>query len=152
MSKASSRKANKPYAISAYTPKQLVEALRRMYLIRRFEEKAEECYMRGLIHGTMHLSIGQEASAVGACMSLTDDDKITSTHRGHGHCVAKGAEVSRMFAEFLARKPDIAAVAEDPCTLPMLKRAILAPMALSAAESRSRLARRWPQNGLERKR
>ncbi|MEC7650858.1 MAG: thiamine pyrophosphate-dependent dehydrogenase E1 component subunit alpha [Pseudomonadota bacterium] len=104
MSKASSRKANKPYAISAYAPKQLVEALRRMYLIRRFEEKAEECYMRGLIHGTMHLSIGQEASAVGACMSLTDDDKITSTHRGHGHCVAKGAEVSRMFAEFFGKE------------------------------------------------
>ena len=104
MSKASSRKANKPYAISAYTPEQLVEALRRMYLIRRFEEKAEECYMRGLIHGTMHLSIGQEASAVGACMSLTDDDKITSTHRGHGHCVAKGAEVSRMFAEFFGKE------------------------------------------------
>ena len=104
MSKASSRKANKPYAISAYTPKQLVEALRRMYLIRRFEEKAEECYMRGLIHGTMHLSIGQEASAVGTCMSLTDDDKITSTHRGHGHCVAKGAEVSRMFAEFFGKE------------------------------------------------
>ena len=104
MSKASSHKANKPYAISAYTPKQLVEALRRMYLIRRFEEKAEECYMRGLIHGTMHLSIGQEASAVGACMSLTDDDKITSTHRGHGHCVAKGAEVSRMFAEFFGKE------------------------------------------------
>ena len=104
MSKATPRKANKPYAISAYTPKELVEALRRMYLIRRFEEKAEECYMRGLIHGTMHLSIGQEASAVGACMSLTDDDKITSTHRGHGHCVAKGAEVSRMFAEFFGKE------------------------------------------------
>ena len=60
MSKATSRNANKPYAISAYTAKELVEALRRMYLIRRFEEKAEECYMRGLIHGTMHLSIGQD--------------------------------------------------------------------------------------------
>ena len=69
-----------------------------MYLIRRFEEKAEECYMRGLIHGTMHLSIGQEASAVGACMSLTEDDKITSTHRGHGHCVAKGADVGMLLS------------------------------------------------------
>ena len=104
MSTATSRNANKPYAISAYTAKELVEALRRMYLIRRFEEKAEECYMRGLIHGTMHLSIGQEASAVGACMSLTDDDKITSTHRGHGHCVAKGADVGRMFAEFFGKE------------------------------------------------
>ena len=104
MSKAQPRKPNKPYGITAYKPDKLIEALRQMYLIRRFEEKAEECYMRGLIHGTMHLSIGQEASAVGACMSLTDSDKITSTHRGHGHCIAKGAEVSKMFAEFFGKE------------------------------------------------
>ena len=104
MSKAQPRKPNKPYGITAYKPDELIEALRQMYLIRRFEEKAEECYMRGLIHGTMHLSIGQEASAVGACMSLTDSDKITSTHRGHGHCIAKGAEVSKMFAEFFGKE------------------------------------------------
>lgn len=104
MSKAQLRKPNKPYGITAYKPDKLIEALRQMYLIRRFEEKAEECYMRGLIHGTMHLSIGQEASAVGACMSLTDSDKITSTHRGHGHCIAKGAEVSKMFAEFFGKE------------------------------------------------
>ena len=104
MSKAQPRKPNKPYGVTAYKPDELVEALRQMYLIRRFEEKAEECYMRGLIHGTMHLSIGQEASAVGACMSLTDSDKITSTHRGHGHCIAKGAEVSKMFAEFFGKE------------------------------------------------
>ena len=104
MTKAQPRKPNKPYGITAYKPDKLIEALRQMYLIRRFEEKAEECYMRGLIHGTMHLSIGQEASAVGACMSLTDSDKITSTHRGHGHCIAKGAEVSKMFAEFFGKE------------------------------------------------
>ena len=104
MSKAQPRKPNKPYGIRAYKPDELIEAFRQMYLIRRFEEKAEECYMRGLIHGTMHLSIGQEASAVGACMSLTDSDKITSTHRGHGHCIAKGAEVSKMFAEFFGKE------------------------------------------------
>jgi len=104
VSKAQPRKPNKPYGITAYKPDELIEALRQMYLIRRFEEKAEECYMRGLIHGTMHLSIGQEASAVGACMSLTDSDKITSTHRGHGHCIAKGAEVSKMFAEFFGKE------------------------------------------------
>ena len=104
MSKAQPRKPNKPYGITAYKTDELIEALRQMYLIRRFEEKAEECYMRGLIHGTMHLSIGQEASAVGACMSLTDSDKITSTHRGHGHCIAKGAEVSKMFAEFFGKE------------------------------------------------
>jgi len=95
---------NVPYAIRAYAPERLIDALRKMYLIRRFEEGAEDSYMRGLIHGTMHLSIGQEASAVGACMSLTDDDKITSTHRGHGHCVAKGADLGKMFAEFFGKE------------------------------------------------
>ena len=97
-------KANIPFAIKTYKPEQLKEALRKMLLIRKFEEGAEESYMRGLIHGTMHLSIGQEASAVGTCMSLNDDDQITSTHRGHGHCVAKGAEISRMFAEFFGKE------------------------------------------------
>jgi len=95
---------NKPYAISTYTAEQLKDALKKMYLIRKFEEGAEDSYMRGLIHGTMHLSIGQEASAVGSCMSLTDDDKITSTHRGHGHCVAKGADLGKMFAEFFGKE------------------------------------------------
>jgi len=75
-----------------------------MILIRRFEEGAEDCYMRGLIHGTMHLSIGQEASAVGICMALDQSDQITSTHRGHGHSIAKGAEVGRMFAEFFGKE------------------------------------------------
>jgi pyruvate dehydrogenase E1 component alpha subunit len=95
---------NVPYAIRAYAPDQLIDALRKMYLIRRFEEGAEDSYTRGLIHGTMHLSIGQEASAVGACMALTDEDKITSTHRGHGHCVAKGADLGKMFAEFFGKE------------------------------------------------
>ena len=59
--------------------------------------------MRGLIHGTMHLSIGQEASATGTCLALQPDDLITSTHRGHSHCVAKGADLTRMMAELLAK-------------------------------------------------
>ncbi len=83
---------------------QLADAFRKMLLVRRFEESAEESYMRGLIHGTMHLSIGQEASAIGICMPLTDADFITSTHRGHGHCIGKGAEVKRMFAEFFGKE------------------------------------------------
>ncbi|MCB8881390.1 thiamine pyrophosphate-dependent dehydrogenase E1 component subunit alpha [Acidisoma cellulosilytica] len=82
----------------------LHEALRKMQLVRRFEENAEQAYMRGLIHGTMHLSIGQEASAIGVCVALTDRDYITSTHRGHGHCIGKGAEIGRMFAEFFGRE------------------------------------------------
>jgi acetoin:2,6-dichlorophenolindophenol oxidoreductase subunit alpha len=60
-------------------------------------------FARGLLYGTMHLSIGQEASATGACLALRDDDVITSTHRGHGHCIAKGADLGRMMAELLAR-------------------------------------------------
>ena len=75
-----------------------------MHRIRRFEEAAEESYIRGLSYGTMHLSIGQEATAVGVCISLSDADFITSTHRGHGHCIAKGAQLTPMFAEFLGRE------------------------------------------------
>jgi acetoin:2,6-dichlorophenolindophenol oxidoreductase subunit alpha len=81
----------------------LLAALRKMHLIRQFEESAEDSYTRGLVHGTMHLSIGQEASAVGICMALTKEDQIASTHRGHGHCIAKGADVGRMFAEFFGK-------------------------------------------------
>jgi pyruvate dehydrogenase E1 component alpha subunit len=81
----------------------LLDALKKMYLIRYFEEKAEELYALGKIHGTMHLSIGQEASAVGACMALEAQDTILSTHRGHGHCIAKGADLDRMMAEFFGK-------------------------------------------------
>ncbi|MEX8495776.1 thiamine pyrophosphate-dependent dehydrogenase E1 component subunit alpha [Sphaerotilus sp.] len=77
--------------------------LRQMHLIRQFEEGAEQAYMRGLVHGTMHLSIGQEASATGVCAVLEPGDYITSTHRGHGHCIAKGAEAKYMFAEFFGK-------------------------------------------------
>ena len=101
---AKQKTQNEPFALKKYSREQLKDALRKMYLIRKFEEGAENCYTRGLIHGTMHLSIGQEASAVGSCMPLAADDQITSTHRGHGHCVAKGADVSRMFAEFFGKE------------------------------------------------
>ena len=82
----------------------LSRALKKMHLIRRFEETAEASYARGLIHGTMHLSIGQEASAVGAILPLRPDDYILSTHRGHGHCIAKGADPARMLAEFFGKE------------------------------------------------
>jgi pyruvate dehydrogenase E1 component alpha subunit len=82
----------------------LAAALARMHVIRKFEEVAEASYMRGLIHGTMHLSIGQEASAVGSALALLADDYILSTHRGHGHCIAKGADPARMLAEFFGKE------------------------------------------------
>ncbi|MGP4694144.1 thiamine pyrophosphate-dependent dehydrogenase E1 component subunit alpha [Agrobacterium cavarae] len=95
--------ANLPFIYRQYPREKLLDAVYKMHLIRKFEEGAEESYMRGLIHGTMHLSIGQEASAMGICMPLGRDDQITSTHRGHGHCIAKGADVKRMFAEFFGK-------------------------------------------------
>ena len=82
----------------------LRSVLRKMHLIRKFEEAAEASYMRGLIHGTMHLSIGQEASAVGSILPLRAHDYILSTHRGHGHCIAKGADPALMFAEFFGKE------------------------------------------------
>ncbi len=79
-------------------------ALLTMWTIRRFEEAVDDLFARGLMHGTMHLSIGQEASATGACLALRTNDAITSTHRGHGHCIAKGADLTRMMAELLAKE------------------------------------------------
>jgi TPP-dependent pyruvate/acetoin dehydrogenase alpha subunit len=103
---------------SGLTAADFREALRKMHLIRYFEEKAESLYALGKIHGTMHLSIGQEASAVGACLALKPEDTILSTHCGHGHCIGKGAEPQLMMAEFLARKWVTVADEAVPCTLP----------------------------------
>ena len=86
------------------TPERQRDLLRQMWLIRAFEEKAENLYAQGKIHGTMHLSIGMEASAVGAVAALQPDDYILSTHRGHGHCIAKGADLDRMMAEFMGKE------------------------------------------------
>jgi pyruvate dehydrogenase E1 component alpha subunit len=77
---------------------------RDMLLIRRFEERAAELRMAGFIPGFLHPSIGQEAVAVGVCAALGDGDVITSTHRGHGHMLARGAEPRRMYAELYARR------------------------------------------------
>src|SRR5215213_8250220 len=87
----------------AKEPEAARRALETMWTARRFEEAVDQLFARGLMHGTMHLSIGQEASATGTCLALRDDDLITSTHRGHSHCVAKGADLTRMMAELLAK-------------------------------------------------
>ena len=84
-------------------PARQLELLRTMQRIRRFEERAEELYLGGELPGFIHLSIGQEACAAGACAALRRDDYITSTHRGHGHCLAKGAPMDRMMAELYAK-------------------------------------------------
>jgi pyruvate dehydrogenase E1 component alpha subunit len=83
---------------------QLQTLLRTMYRIRVFEEKVDELFMRGEVHGTTHLSIGEEATPTGALAALRPDDYVTSTHRGHGHCIAKGADLNLMLAELLGKE------------------------------------------------
>jgi len=82
----------------------LVEMYVLMLTIRRFEEMVSELFYRGELPGAAHLCIGQEAVAVGTCANLRPDDRITSTHRGHGHLIAKGARLQDMFAELYGRE------------------------------------------------
>jgi TPP-dependent pyruvate/acetoin dehydrogenase alpha subunit len=89
---------------TAVTAELALEMYRRMTLIRLFEEQANELYRSAKMPGLTHLYIGEEAVAVGVCSALRRDDWITSTHRGHGHCLAKGAEPRRMFAELLGKE------------------------------------------------
>src|SRR6202158_2938838 len=77
---------------------------RQMVAIRQFEAQVNELYTRALMPGLAHLYIGEEAVAVGVCEALEQTDYITSTHRGHGHCLAKGASPDRMFAELLDKR------------------------------------------------
>lgn len=81
-----------------------IDMLRTMHTIRLFEQAVDDLFARGLVHGTMHLSIGQEACAVGSVYALRPDDYILSTHRGHGHCIAKGADINLMMAEFQGKE------------------------------------------------
>jgi pyruvate dehydrogenase E1 component alpha subunit len=86
------------------TRENLVEMYRKMVEIRLFEEKVFELYGQNLVPGTIHLYAGEEAVAVGVCSALLRSDYITSTHRGHGHCIAKGAELKRTMAEILGKR------------------------------------------------
>jgi len=85
------------------TRDQLADMYYLMWLIRFFDQSAMEQYRRGRMRGTTHAYIGEEAVAVGACAALRRDDYITSTHRGHGHCLAKGGDPKRMMAELLGK-------------------------------------------------
>jgi pyruvate dehydrogenase E1 component alpha subunit len=77
---------------------------RTMLAIRLFEEQVDAFVLKGVIHGTTHLYVGMEATAVGVCAALQPEDYITSTHRGHGHCIAKGADLARMMAELFGKE------------------------------------------------
>jgi pyruvate dehydrogenase E1 component alpha subunit len=80
-----------------------LDMYRKMLLTRAFEEKVAYFFSRGMVHGTTHLYVGEEATAIGAIANLNDDDWITSTHRGHGHTIAKGLDVKPMMAELLGK-------------------------------------------------
>ncbi len=84
-------------------PEDLQAALRLMVRIRRFETRAKELFLAGVIKGTAHSSVGQEAIAAGACLALERDDFLLTHHRGHGHTIAKGADIGRMFAELMGK-------------------------------------------------
>jgi TPP-dependent pyruvate/acetoin dehydrogenase alpha subunit len=85
------------------TPEAQRNMLRQMIEIRSFEHKVIELFREGLVRGATHTYVGEEAVAVGACAALRPDDFITSTHRGHGHCIAKGGDLRLMMAELLGR-------------------------------------------------
>jgi TPP-dependent pyruvate/acetoin dehydrogenase alpha subunit len=96
--------AGRPKAESKTAVEQWARMYRRMMSIRLFEEQVNDLYTRALMPGLAHLYVGEEAVAVGICEALRSDDFITSTHRGHGHCLAKGASPDRMFAELLGKE------------------------------------------------
>ena len=89
---------------------QLLGMYGQMVTIRLFEEQVNDLYTRALMPGLAHLYIGEEAVAVGICAALHKDDYITSTHRGHGHCLAKGAAPDRMFAELLGKEAGLSLI------------------------------------------
>ncbi len=95
---------NSQHLLKELPHEKLAWMLQRMCEIRYFEEKAEDLYVRGLVHGTMHLSIGQEAGSVGSIATLRPEDLIIHHHRGHGHTIAKGANLTTMMAEFLGKE------------------------------------------------
>src|SRR3990170_4046383 len=84
--------------------KELIEMYRTMLTIRRFEERASKEFIDGKILGYVHVYIGEEAIATGVCKNLRLTDRIVSHHRGHGHCIAKGADINRMMAEIFGKK------------------------------------------------
>lgn len=90
--------------LKGYNKKQLSNFYETMYRMRRFEEEVFEFYKQGLMPGLAHLYLGEEAIATGVCAALKEDDYIGSTHRGHGHLVARGADIDRMMAEILGKK------------------------------------------------
>jgi TPP-dependent pyruvate/acetoin dehydrogenase alpha subunit len=92
-----------PKSLSDYPDDLLIELYRRMFLIREFEQRVNELFLKGIMPGTIHLSLGQEATTVGACLALQPEDVITLTHRGHGQALAKGVTADSLMAELFGK-------------------------------------------------
>ena len=90
--------------MASISKKKLQEMYEKMLLTRKFEEKVAYFFSMGMVHGTTHLYVGEEASATGVCCALMPQDIIASTHRGHGQCISKGIDINRMMAEFLGKE------------------------------------------------
>jgi pyruvate dehydrogenase E1 component alpha subunit len=105
ISKSKEEKVDTALLVYTLPYEKLAWMLQKMCETRYFEEKAEELYIRGLVHGTMHLSIGMEASPIGSIAAIEKEDLIIHHHRGHGHTIAKGADITIMLGEFLGKQP-----------------------------------------------
>ena len=100
---SSQQKSNGKLESAAVDKHILLEIYRKIYATRQFELKCVELYRQGLIYGYLHPYLGEEAVAAGACTAIDRDDYIVSTHRGHGHCISKGADLKLMMAEIMGR-------------------------------------------------
>mgnify|MGYP005836516227 CR=1 FL=1 len=103
MSKARAKAGRAANGLTGIGPTLAREMLEKLYTIRHFEERVVKLFQQGLIRGATHVYLGEEAIAVGACAALQEKDYITSTHRGHGHVIARGLDTKRMLAELLGR-------------------------------------------------
>ncbi len=113
-------------------PEMLFSMYKKMLSIRHFEMKTKELFEKNLIRGGVHLYIGQEAIAVGVASALREDDCITSTHRGHGHCIAKGGEIKLMLAELMGKETGLCKGKGGSMHLADLEKGILGANAIVA--------------------
>ena len=125
----SMKQANVP--IPQLNAERWLHMYRQMARIRTFEQNANELYLSAKMPGLTHLSTGQEAVAVGVCEALQQGDYITSTHRGHGHCLAKGAKLDLMFAELLGKEAGYCRGKGARCTL-LIKRMVISELTPSS--------------------
>ena len=134
----------------------LVEMLRRMLLIRRFEERVVKMTLAGEILGGVHSYIGEEGVAVGTCLALRDDDYITGTHRSHGHPIAKGGDIRKAMAELLGKATGYCKGKGGSMHLADFSIGILGESGIVAssipvgvgAASGQQTSRRWPRDGM----